>query len=83
MKFLVKYWPQITGILTVLALIFGWCWKLAGSIESEIVREQQVEARLADAEQRLDEQDAALDAADHRLIPLETKETLREQGLMK
>lgn len=83
MKFLVKYWAQITGILAILAFLFGWCWRLAVRFDSLVTAVQQNSARLDDHDKQLDAQDSILDEHDHRLIPLETKETLRERGLMK
>jgi len=83
MKFLKTYWAQITGILTILALLFGWCWRLASKFDSIVSTVNQNSARLDDHDKMLEEHDAALDEHDHRLIPLETKEELRERGLMK
>jgi hypothetical protein len=83
MKFLVKYWAQITGILAILAFLFGWCWRLAVKFDSLVTSVQQNTSRLDDHDRMLAEHDQTLDEHDHRLIPLETKETLREQGLMK
>lgn len=83
MKFVVKYWAQITGILAILVFLFGWCWRLAVRFDSLVTAVQQNSARLDDHDKQLDLQDAELDEHDHRLIPLETKEDLRERGLMK
>ena len=83
MKFIIKYWAQITGILAILAFLFGWCWRLAIKFDSLVTAVQQNSSRLDEHDKLLDEQDATLDEHDHRLIPLETKEMLREQGLLK
>ena len=83
MKFITKYWAQITGILTILALLFGWVWRLAIKFDSIITTVQQHTQQLDDQDKILEEHDSTLDDHDHRLIPLEVKENLRERGLMK
>ena len=83
MKFLTKYWAQITGILTMLVFLFCWCWRLATKFDSVLLTVQQHTEQLASHQQMLDDHDETLDEQDHRLIPLEVKENLREQKLMK
>jgi hypothetical protein len=83
MKFIIKYWAQITGMLMVLAFLFGWCWRLAVRFDSLVTAVAQNSSRLDDQDKILEAHDSTLDEHDHRLIPLEVKENLREQGLIK
>jgi len=83
MKFIIKYWAQITGILAILAFLFGWCWRLAIRFDSLVSAVSQNTQRLDDHDKQLDAQDSLLDEHDHRIIPLEVKEDLRERNLLK
>lgn len=83
MKFLLKYWAQITGVLTVLALLLGWLWEMKTRLDAYVNTQQQLVVWQQKAQNELDAHDDDVDQLDHRLIPLETKEDLRERNLMK
>lgn len=83
MKFLKTYWAQITGILTILALLFGWCWRLAAKFDSILINVQQNASRLDDHEKILEDHDATLDEHSDSILLLKDHEELRQKGLLK
>lgn len=83
MQFVRKYWPQITGILIFFSTIFGWLWEMKTRIDNDLNIQNQLVADVKSLKSEIAEHDQDLDDQDHRIIPLEVKETLREQKLMK
>jgi predicted negative regulator of RcsB-dependent stress response len=82
-KFLFKYWAQIVGVLTVVGALFGWCWRLAIRIETNLQQQQQFEKRVSTLETSASEHDDTLDDHDRRIMILEKIEELREKQLLK
>jgi hypothetical protein len=83
MKFVIKYWAQITGILAILAFLFGWCWRLAVRFDSLVTTVGQHEKRLNDHDTLLAEHDSTLDEHSNSILVSNKIEELREKGLMK
>lgn len=83
MKWLVKYWAQVTGLITLLGLLFIWCWRLAVRFDELVSKVNQAQAQLLVHSQQLDQHDELLDDHDRRIMITEKLEELREKGLMK
>jgi hypothetical protein len=82
-KFLKQYWAQITGILTILAFLLGWCWRLAIRFDNIVTTVSQHEQRLNAHDTLLADHDSELDDHNDKLLLLNKIEELREKGLMK
>lgn len=83
MKFVTKYWKQISTVLTILAGLLGWCWRLAGRIEDNVAKIQQFEQRVAELEKKSKENNGTLTEEDRRIFRLELIEELREKKLLQ
>jgi len=87
MKWVIKYWAQITAVVAVLALLFGWCWRLALRVEATLARLDQHEKSITVLQltvaNNYNEHDEILDNHEKRMLKLETIEDLREKRLMK
>jgi hypothetical protein len=83
MNYVKKYWKQITGIATALSIVFGWLWEMKTRIDNYVNVQTQLVAEVKALRAEANEHDQDLDDQDHRIIPLEKVEELRERGLMK
>jgi hypothetical protein len=83
MKFLVRYWAQITGFVIAAAAVFGWLWNLKTRLDTYLNTQQQLVAWQQTAQAELSAHDEELDDHSDKLIVLNKIEDLRERGLMK
>ena len=65
---ILKYWPVLSAVGLGLFLGIGWCIRL--------------EMKTNDNAVLLAQHDSAIDDLDHRVLPLEKVEDLREKGLL-
>ena len=79
MKFIKKYWKQISTILAVLAGFSGWCWRLAVRIDASVDKIQQFEQRVIFLEQKRKTVNNSLSNHDKRISKLELIESFREK----
>ena len=61
MKFLIKYWAQIAGIVTALFIILGWLWNMKTRLDEYVDTQKNLVIRLGIAETKLIEHDETLD----------------------
>ena len=83
MNYIKKYWKQITGIATAASIAFGWMWEMKTRIDNDLNVQRQLVIDVNNLKAEVAEHDQDLDDQDHRIIPLEKTEELREKGLMK
>lgn len=83
MKFLIKYWAQITGVVVVLVSLLGWLWNLKTRLDNYVNTQQQLVVWMQSAQSELDEHDSELDDHNDKLLLLNKIEELREKGLLK
>jgi len=83
MKFIIKYWMQITGISTALFVVFCWLWNLKTRLDEYVDTQKNISARMGIAETKILEHDETLDEHSDKLIVLDKIEELREKGLLK
>ena len=83
MKLIIKYWAQITGVLTVIGLLLLWVWRIASKVEEGWAKQQQIETRLTAVEKQSQDNDETLDDHNGQLIKLNTIEDLREKNICR
>lgn len=83
MKFLVRYWAQITGIVMALAMVFGWLWHMKTRLDDYVSTQNDLVKRMQVVESQSAEHDQDLDDHNDKLLVLNKIEELREKGLMK
>jgi hypothetical protein len=83
MNYIKRYWKQITGIAVALSTVFGWLWEMKTRVDADLNVQNQLVADVRSLKAEIAEHDQDLDDQDHRIIPLEKTEELREKGLMR
>ena len=83
LKFATKYWLVLSAIITLLASMITGGLKLKGKIDQTNATILDLQQQVKDLYDLTDQQDKELDDLDHRIIPLEVKEDLREKNLLK
>lgn len=83
MKFILKYWAQITGLLTLFGFLLIWCWRLAGKFDTLVTQLGDAQQQVHVNTQLLQRYDSMLDNHEKDLVVLKKLEELREKGLLK
>ena len=83
LKFATKYWLVLSAIITLLISMITGGLKLKGMIDQNNATILDLQQQVKDLYVITDQQDKELDDLDHRVIPLEVKDDLREKGLLK
>jgi hypothetical protein len=83
MRYIKRYWKQITGIATALTIVFGWLWEMKTRIDNDLNIQNQLVDDVRSLKTEIADHDQQLDDQNDSLIVLKKIEELREKGLMK